>query len=101
MYVCLKCTQFLKINAGNSLSVYNVYYPDDPNHHPQATGVECNKRGAWVNSLSYEDDMVLLSPTVTALVADMLAVPHDTIHNTKKTVCILVRPKRSQGRYST
>ena len=27
MYICLKCTQFLKINAGNSLSVcYSISY---------------------------------------------------------------------------
>ena len=25
MYICLKCTQFLKINAGNSLSVHINY----------------------------------------------------------------------------
>ena len=32
MYICLKCTQFLKINAGNSLSVrFTKFYP-------QATG---------------------------------------------------------------
>ena len=37
------------------------------NHHLQATGVGCYVRGAWVNSLSYADDMVLLAPTVTAL----------------------------------
>ena len=27
MYICLKCTQFLKINAGNFLSVYAVLTP--------------------------------------------------------------------------
>ena len=25
MYICLKCTQFLKINAGNSLSAHLCY----------------------------------------------------------------------------
>ena len=25
-YICLKCTHFLKINAGNSLSVYFLFY---------------------------------------------------------------------------
>ena len=25
---------------------------------------------------------------------------HDIVYNTSKTVCILVRPKQSQGRYS-
>ena len=39
--------------------LYNVY-TDDLNHHLQATGVGCNVGGAWLNSLSYADDMVLL-----------------------------------------
>ena len=46
--------------------LFNVY-TDDLNHHLQATGVGCYVGGAWVNSLSYTDDMVLLARTVTAL----------------------------------
>ena len=46
--------------------LYNVY-TDDLNHHLQATGAGCYVGGAWVNSLSYADDMVLLAPTVTAV----------------------------------
>ena len=49
-----------------SLLLYNVY-TDDINHHLQATGVGCYVGGAWVNSLSYMDDMMLFAPTVTAL----------------------------------
>ena len=45
--------------------MYN--YTDNLNHHHQATGVGCYVGGAWLNSLSYADDMVLLAPTVTAL----------------------------------
>ena len=61
---------------------------------------------AWVNSLSNADDMVLLAPTVTALqtlleVCRAYAGPLDIVYNTTKTVCMLVRPKQSQGRYST
>ena len=49
--------------------------------------------------------MVLLAPTVTPLqklleVYHAYAGPHDIVYNTTKTVCILVRPKQSQGRYS-
>ena len=49
--------------------------------------------------------MVLLAPTVTALqtllgVCRAYAGPHDSAYNTTKTVCMLVRPKQSQGRYS-
>ena len=86
------------------MKLYN--YTDDLNHHLQATGVGCYVGGAWVNSLSYADDMVLLAPTVTALqtlleVCRAYAAPHDIVYNTTKTVCMLVRPKQSQGRYST
>ena len=62
--------------------------------------------GAWVNSLSYADDMVFLAPTVTALqtlseVCQAYAGPHDIVYKATKTVCMLVRPKQSQGRSST
>ena len=91
------------IRQGGQLSplLYNVY-TDDLNHHLPATGVGCYVGGAWVNSLSYADDMALLAPTVTAL-QTLLEVcrtydgPHDIVYNTTKTVCMLVRPKQSQG----
>ena len=49
---------------------------------------------------------MLLAPTVTALqtllqVCRAYAAPHDILYNTTKTVCMLVRPKQSQCRYST
>ena len=54
------------IIQGEQLSplLYNVY-TDDLNHHLHATGVGCYVEGAWENSLSYADDMVLLAPMVT------------------------------------
>ena len=84
--------------------LYNVY-TNDLNHHLQATGVGCYVAGTRVNSLSYADDMVLLAPTVTALqtLLDLCrahAGPHDIVYDTTKTVCMLVRPKQSHGRYS-
>ena len=95
------------INQGGQLSplLYNVY-TDDLNHHLQVTGDGCYVGGAWVNSLTYADDMVLLPPTVTALqklleVCRAYAAPHDIVYNTRNTVCMAVRPKQSQGRYST
>ena len=83
-----------------------MYHTDDLNHHLHATGVGCYVGGAWVNSLSYVDDMVLLAHTVTALqtlfeVCHAYAEPHDIVYNSTKTVCMLVRPKQSQGRFST
>ena len=82
--------------------LYNVY-TDDLNHHLQATGAGCYVGGAWINSLSYADDMVLLAPKVTALqtlleACRAYAGPHDIVYN---TVCMLVRPKQSQGQFST
>ena len=61
---------------------------------------------AWVNSLSYADDMVLLASAVTALhtlleVCHAYTGPHDIVYNTTKTICMPVRPKQSQGRFST
>ena len=51
------------IRQGGQLSplLYNVY-TDDLNCHLQATGAGYYLEGAWVNSLSYVDDMVLLHP---------------------------------------
>ena len=95
------------IRQGGELSplLYNVY-TDDLNHHLQATGVGCYAGGAWVNSLSYADDMVLLAQMVTALqtlleICRTYAGPHDIAYNTTKTVCMLVRLKQSQGQFST
>ena len=92
---------------GGQLSplLYNVY-TDDLNHQIQPTRVGCYVGGAWVNSLSYSDDMVLLAPTVTALqtlveVCCADVGPRDIVYNKTKTVCLLVRRKQSQGRYST
>ena len=51
--------------------------------------------------------MVLLAPTVTALQQTLFQVcrtyagPHDIVYNTTKIVCMLIRPKQSQGWYST
>ena len=95
------------IRQGGQLSpLLHSVYTDDLNHHLQATGVGCYVGGARENSLSYADDMVLLAPTVTALqtlfeLCRVYAGPHDIVYNTNKTVCMLVRRKQSQGRYST
>ena len=78
------------IRQGEQLSplLYNEY-TDDLNNHLQATGVWCYVGGAWVNSLSYADDMVLLAPTVTALqtlleVCCAYAGPHDIVYKQRK-----------------
>ena len=99
------CSNWIRQAGQLSPLLCNVY-TDDLNHHLQATGVGCYVGGAWVNTLSYADDMVLLAHTATALqtlleVCPPYAGPHDIVYNTTKTVCMLVRPMQSQGRYST
>ena len=80
------------IRQGGQLSpLFYSVYTDDLNHHLQATGVGCYVGGAWVNSLSYADDMVLPAPTITALqalleVCRVYYAPHDIVYNTTKTV---------------
>ena len=98
-----RCSNGSRQGVHFSPSLYNVY-TDNLNYHLLATGVGCYVGVARVNSLSYADDMVLLSPTVTALqtlldVCHAYAGPHDIVYNTTKTVCVLVRPKQSQGDY--
>ena len=84
--------------------LYNVY-TDDLDHHLLVTGVRYNVGGTWVNSLSYEDDLVLLAPTVTThqtlLEVCLAYAGHDIVYNTTTAVCMLVQPNESQGRYST
>ena len=104
-----RCSNTIMQEGQLSPLLYNVYnnvYTDHLSHHLQATGAGCYVVvGAWVNLLSYADDMVLPAPTVTNLRA-LLEVcraydgPHDVVHNTAKTICMLVRPKQSQVRYT-
>ena len=100
-----RCSNGIKQCGLLSPLLYNVY-TDDLNHHLLVTGVGCYVGGAWVNSLSYADDMVLLAPTVTALqtlleVWGAYAGPHDIVYNTTKTVCMHILRKQSQGWFST
>ena len=83
-----RCSNGIRLGGQFSPFLYNVY-TDDLNHHLQATGVWCYVGGAWVNSLSYADDMVLLAPTVTALqtlleVCLAFAGPHDILYTTQR-----------------
>ena len=100
-----RCSNVIRQGGQLSPLLYKVY-TDDLNRHLKATGVGCYVGGAWVYSLSYADHTEVLAPTVTALqilleVCRAYAGPHDIVYNRTKTVCMLVRPKQSQGRYST
>ena len=100
-----RCANWIRQGRQLSILLYNVY-TDDLNHQLHATDAGCYIGGAWVNSLSYAGDMVLLAPTVTALqtlleVCRAYAGPHGIVYNRAKTVCMLVRSKQSHGRFST
>ena len=54
--------------------------------------------GVCINSLSYADDMVLLAPTVKALlslleVCGSYSLPHDIVYKTTKTVALKKQTK--------
>ena len=58
----------------------------------------CIMNGVYMNHLMYADDLVLIAPSVRALqvllgYCDSFAQDNDVKYNTKKTVCMLVRPK--------
>ena len=54
-----RCANGIRQEGQLSPLLHNVY-TDDLNRHLQPTGTGCYVLGAWVNSLSYADDMVLL-----------------------------------------
>ena len=103
-----RCSNWIRQGGKLSPLLYNVYR-DDLNNHLKATFVGCYVGDAWVNSLSYADDMALLAPMVTALQTLLevcyayagLPGPDDIVYNTTKSVCMLLLPKQSQGRFST
>ena len=95
------------IRQGGQLSplLYNIY-TDDLSHQLKNASTGCYIGGACVNSLSYADDMVILAPTLSSMqkllnICHEYAEPHDIIYNTLKTVCMLVRPRRSTCDYPT
>ena len=69
--------------------LYNIY-TDEHNHHLQAIGRRCDVGGAWVISLSYMYNMVLLITALqTALeVCSPNAGPQDVVYNTTITIGI-------------
>ena len=63
-----RCLNGIRQDEQLSRLLHNVY-TDDLNHHLKATGVVCYVGGAWVNSLSYADDMVLLAHNENSMYA--------------------------------
>ena len=85
------------VRQGGILSPYlfNIYM-DDLSENLDASRVGCRYTGS-VNHLCYADDMVLLSPSPQGLqrlvdICALYADNHDILFNTKKTVCMAIRP---------
>ena len=87
-----RCSNLIMQGGQLTPLLYNVY-ADDLFPHLQATGLGCYVGGAWIDSLTYADDIVLLAPMATALqtlleICRAYAVPRDIVYNTTKTVYV-------------
>ena len=61
--------------------------------------IGCNIGGLFVNILAYADDMALLAPSWYAMqeilkILEYCCVRLDILCNTKKTVCMIFKPKQ-------
>ena len=86
------------VRQGGILSpfLFNLYI-DSLSSELDNTGVGCRYLGS-MNHLAYADDVVLMSPSPFGLqtlldTCERFSVESDVIFNTKKTVCMVLRPK--------
>ena len=86
------------VRQGGILSpfLFNLYI-DCLSSALDKTGVGCRYLGS-MNHFAYADDFVLLSPTPFGLqtlldTCGRFSEEHDLMYNTKKTVCMVLRPK--------
>lgn len=85
------------VRQGGSMSpiLFNVYM-DGLSHKLNQLNVGCSMNGVITNHVCYADDMVLLSPSISAM-RDMLAVceeyaaQHNMAYNPDKSVCMMFR----------
>ena len=61
-------------------------------------------KGVWINILAYTDDIVLLTPSWSAMQdlpcqIESLAMDIDMVFNVGKTKCMIVKPKESSKRF--
>ena len=73
---------------------FNVYYIDDLSIALSNSKYGCTFGGCSVNHLSYADDMVILSPSATALqklldICSVYSEKYDIVYNVKKSVCMV------------
>lgn len=94
------------IRQGSLLSphLFNVYV-DDLSSRMNESKVGCHVSNKCVNHLSYADDMVLIAPSFRALqklldICTSYASDHDIIYNTRKSVCMMVWPKKAKLTFS-
>ena len=90
------------IRQGGLLSpnLFNVYI-DSLSNDLNKSSVGCHVANICVNHLSYADDMVILAPSVRALqklldVCFAFAIDHDIVYNTRKSVCMIIWPKKAR-----
>ena len=85
----------------NSFSaVFNVYI-DDLSIALSNSSYGCTFGGCSVNHLSYADDMVILSPSATALkkllhICSVYSEKHDIVYNVKTSVCTVINSAKYQ-----
>ncbi|XP_059045272.1 uncharacterized protein LOC131841057 [Achroia grisella] len=79
-------------------------YVDDLIEGLSSTGIGCSIHGTIVNSISYADDMVLLSPSISALrrllkMCEEYAESHGLRYNVKKSEVMMFHSNNTKLRY--
>ena len=83
--------------------LYNIYVCDQ-SKKLTSLGVGCFAGGRIINHLYYADDLVLLAPSVRALqqllnVCTEYAEEHQILHNTDKSVIMIMWPRRASYKH--
>ena len=85
--------------------VFNVYI-DDLSIALSNSKYGCTFGGCSVNNLSYADDMVILSPSATALqnlldICSVYSEKYDIVYNVNKSVCKVINSAKYKNYYFT
>jgi hypothetical protein len=72
---------------------------DDLSQQLSKVHIGCFRGDVCINHLFYADDAVLLAPSPSALqelifICEQFAVEFEMVYNTKKTVCMVILPKK-------
>ena len=88
------------VRQGGVLSplLFNLYV-DDLSKNLNNCYIGCTVNDVLINHLIYADDLVLLAPSAHALQllvnqCEIFADGHDIMYNTKKSVCMCIKPKK-------